>query len=223
MSEDRPQPLGGECAQHALIALLVAAAVAACYFSVDRPVALWAHGLAPGVAAAAHAMSAPGSSAPYLIGFALAYAILRLAAHRPLLAQRALYLFAAVAVSGLAADLAKDAFARWRPIALFTAKAHYGFALWHGGYKHASFPSGHATTAGALALALTLLAPRWRLLWLALAALVAAGRVLGGAHFPGDVVAGLWLGAVVALALSRSRWFRGAIPQPTGLPGPPRV
>jgi len=63
-----------------------------------------------------------------------------------------------------------------------------------------SFPSDHATTAGAVAGGL-LLANRRIGLVAAVAALVMAfARVYVGAHYPGDVLAGLALGAVVAAA-----------------------
>lgn len=62
-----------------------------------------------------------------------------------------------------------------------------------------SFPSDHATLAGA-ALAGLFLVDR-RLGWAATAAglLLCADRVYIGAHYPSDVVAGLVLGAAVAL------------------------
>lgn len=63
----------------------------------------------------------------------------------------------------------------------------------------ASFPSDHATMAGAVAAGLLLVDRRLGLTAAALAALMAATRVYVGAHFPVDVVAGLALGAVVAL------------------------
>jgi membrane-associated phospholipid phosphatase len=63
----------------------------------------------------------------------------------------------------------------------------------------ASFPSDHATLAGA-AIAGLFLVDR-RLGWTATAAglVLSADRVYVGAHYPGDVVAGLTLGAAVAI------------------------
>lgn len=63
-----------------------------------------------------------------------------------------------------------------------------------------SFPSDHAVMAGAAAAGLLLLS--WRLgLIAALAAVVLAfARVYVGAHYPGDVLAGLGVGAAVAVA-----------------------
>jgi membrane-associated phospholipid phosphatase len=63
-----------------------------------------------------------------------------------------------------------------------------------------SFPSGHMTITTAIAAATALVFPRLRTaLWLYIA-LVAFTRVLFGAHFPLDTVAGVVLGAVVARA-----------------------
>ena len=67
---------------------------------------------------------------------------------------------------------------------------------------NAAFPSGHATTAAAAATALALLVPRWRVLALAVALLVAASGVLLGVHYIGDVLAGLALGAAIGTAVA---------------------
>ncbi|MEH1164648.1 phosphatase PAP2 family protein [Micromonospora sp. CPCC 205539] len=61
-----------------------------------------------------------------------------------------------------------------------------------------SFPSNHATLAGALAVTTLLLSRRLGLLALPLAALAAFSRVFVGVHYPHDVVAGVLLGALVA-------------------------
>jgi len=60
-----------------------------------------------------------------------------------------------------------------------------------------SFPSDHAVTVGAVATGLFLANRRLGVLTGVLALLMAAARVYVGAHYPGDVVAGLLLGAVV--------------------------
>ncbi|CAL9536129.1 hypothetical protein SUDANB176_04151 [Streptomyces sp. enrichment culture] len=66
-----------------------------------------------------------------------------------------------------------------------------------------SFPSNHATIAGASALALVLV--RRALVWLTapLALLMAFSRVFVGVHYPHDVAVGLLLGAVVAFTAVR--------------------
>ncbi|KFG74945.1 phosphatase PAP2 family protein [Streptomyces mutabilis] len=66
-----------------------------------------------------------------------------------------------------------------------------------------SFPSNHATIAGASAVTLALV--RRALAWLTapLALLMALSRVFVGVHYPHDVVAGLLFGALVAAVAVR--------------------
>jgi membrane-associated phospholipid phosphatase len=66
-----------------------------------------------------------------------------------------------------------------------------------------SFPSDHATVAGAVAVGLLFANRRWGIVASALAVLMAFTRVYVGAHYPGDVIAGLALGGIVAAA----GWF----------------
>lgn len=63
-----------------------------------------------------------------------------------------------------------------------------------------SFPSDHATVAGAVAAGLLFTNRRWGTISAVLAVAMAFTRVYVGAHYPGDVVAGLALGAAVAWA-----------------------
>jgi membrane-associated phospholipid phosphatase len=64
-----------------------------------------------------------------------------------------------------------------------------------------SFPSNHATIAGAVAVSVLWSSLRLGLAVLVIAAAAAASRVVVGVHFPHDVVAGFLLGAAVAAAL----------------------
>ncbi|HEY6072334.1 MAG TPA: phosphatase PAP2 family protein [Anaerolineales bacterium] len=58
-----------------------------------------------------------------------------------------------------------------------------------------SFPSDHATVAGALAYALALESPIWAAISWLLVAAVAVARVFAGTHYPTDVLGGVLLGA----------------------------
>jgi membrane-associated phospholipid phosphatase len=196
--------------RHILIAALVVGLIAVCYRFIDRPALLWARDLDPLIVAVFKEITLLGSSTPYLAALTVLYPALRFS-RRLLAAKRALFVIAAIVVSGLTVDLLKPVVARWRPKAFFTDPSHYGFAFFKLGKVHNSFPSGHATTAWAVACALTLLYPRQRVLWISAAALVAASRVIVGAHYPGDVVAGAWFGVVITLALSRMAWFHDAL------------
>jgi membrane-associated phospholipid phosphatase len=84
--------------------------------------------------------------------------------------------------------------------------------------RHHSFPSGHATTAFAVAAALTRAAPARRPLWLALAGIIGAARVLLNAHFLSDVIGGAivgwWTGWLGIHATERYAVRTGSWPEP---------
>ena len=68
-----------------------------------------------------------------------------------------------------------------------------------------SFPSGHTATACGLAIGLSWLWPEGRVVFWTLAVLVAAQRVVGGAHFLSDVLAAAALSCFVGAALLSPR------------------
>lgn len=114
------------------------------------------------------------------------------------LRTRALWAIATVGVGWLLANGLKEVVRRARPV-VEDAVAHApGF----------SFPSGHAMNTAVAGLTVTLLlwpvlGPRARVVVPATAAvlvvLTGADRVFLGAHYPSDVVAGVLLGAAVAV------------------------
>ena len=63
-----------------------------------------------------------------------------------------------------------------------------------------SFPSDHATAVGAVAVGLWFVNRRIGIVALIGAVFMAVARVYAGAHYPGDVLAGLALGGIVAAA-----------------------
>jgi len=137
------------------------------------------------------------------LGFGLAAWARREAGPAPrlaLYAGRALFVFLAVAASGLAVDLLKLVFGRARPKLLFL-DGTYGFFWGAVRPDYWSFPSGHAATAAALATAFTLLWPKGWPLYLPLALVVAASRVIIDAHYLSDVVCGAALGWGFTLAV----------------------
>ncbi len=64
----------------------------------------------------------------------------------------------------------------------------------------ASFPSDHAVVAGAVVAGLLLARRRLGAAAVVLALMMGAARVYAGAHYPGDVIAGLLLGGAVVVA-----------------------
>jgi membrane-associated phospholipid phosphatase len=106
-----------------------------------------------------------------------------------------------VAGAGLLDQLVKNVACRARPMAPGAGAFFTNFPCFPAPYATASFPSGHATTAFATAVVLALWYPRGTGVFVGLAVLVGVSRVMLGAHFPSDVLAGALLGSGVALAV----------------------
>jgi undecaprenyl-diphosphatase len=194
----------------AVLVILVLALLFAGY-GLDEASAAWRRSLPPGLLDLFEVVTRFGKSDWVLFPTGIVVVLLMLADWRHVdrrlqaaWAQVGLlmaYVFAAVAVSGILTNIAKQLIGRARPIhfdelgwlALEPFRFDYGFA---------SFPSGHATTAGALMVCGALLAPRLRLAFVAAALAISLSRVALGAHYPSDVIAGLALGGSVALALA---------------------
>jgi undecaprenyl-diphosphatase len=104
-------------------------------------------------------------------------------------------LFVAVLVAVGAADLLtaliKEVVPRHRPFEHQLGRSE----------RNHSFPSGHTATAFAGATVLSAFAPRYRILFYALACLIGFSRLYNGVHYPTDVLAGAVLGVATALLL----------------------
>ena len=148
------------------------------------------------------------------LGLTLAYALLlthagdavtrRMAAS---LAARVGFLFLAIAPVGLGVSLFKHMLGRVRPhaaLALPGPNPEQTLHLFAFKSSFAAFPSGHATTTFAAAVAFAALFPRARAWLIALALPVAATRIVLGSHFPSDVIAGAAIGTAFALWMIRA-------------------
>jgi lipid A 4'-phosphatase len=184
---------------------------------VDRPLALFLHARDPDLHALFGQIGRLGEAWGWLILFALAFAGLHWGGELPRLRpaaepMRALsavpaFLFASIAVSGLAADILKVVLGRLRPKLLFSADL-YGFTWLGWRADHWSFPSGHTATIVALISALWWLWPRHLLFYILAAAIVAGSRIVVGAHYPSDVMGGALVAVLTTwyVALLFARW-----------------
>lgn len=115
--------------------------------------------------------------------------------------------FVSIAGSGIVTNVIKQLVGRGRPV-VFDSDGAFSMVPLQFVYAHASFPSGHATTMGALAVVIAVIVPRARWPAFAVCGVVASSRVFVSAHYPSDVVAGFLLGAAFtwfyALALSHA-------------------
>ncbi len=132
--------------------------------------------------------SARGTARPVLTGFGV----------------RLLFIFFAVLLPVLTGEILKDMVGRGRPFVGGQANA-FNFSHFSGSEAFASFPSGHATTAFALAFAVSALWPQLRTAMLLYALVIGASRLVLLAHHPSDVVAGALLGVIGAMLVRY--WF----------------
>jgi len=114
----------------------------------------------------------------------------------------------AVGVAALLVAALKDVFDRARPPLQDASLDPIGIVP-----ASASFPSSHAATAFAAAVAVGLVHPRLRRPLLAMAAVVALSRVYLGVHYVFDVVAGTLIGIAIGYAAARA--VRAVGPAPT--------
>ncbi len=194
--------------------LLGLALIAASIAFADRPVNAWVAAQHGPFVDSLRAITQIGNSRWYLVALpALAGLALWLrrraggglaALRLELLAGNTLFLFAAVAVSGILTNLIKFPLGRARP-KLWEQDGIFGVSPFSLDADFQGFPSGHATTLFALAAGLGLMAPRLRIPLYALAALLSFSRVAVNAHYPSDLVGGAMVGIGVTL------WLRGLL------------
>ena len=120
------------------------------------------------------------------------------------LGTRLQFIFCAVAASSLVTEVLKYSIGRGRPFVGGEANAFH-FSHFAGNPAYFSFPSGHATTAFALAFAVSVIWPKARLAMVVYVLIIAATRLVLVAHHPSDVVAGALVGIVGAMFVRY--WF----------------
>ncbi|MET3521104.1 phosphatase PAP2 family protein [Mesorhizobium abyssinicae] len=186
--------------------LLLAAAV---FFSLDSAAGRMRGVWTPGFVHFTDFFTDFGLGGWYLIPAALCLVAANLTDWRSLSMRTRLFVYnwtcfaflvlCAVGLSGLAVNLLKYGIGRARPLYFtdFGVLSLHPFAM---DARFAGFPSGHATTMGAVFGVLLLLFPRRWYIALAATACIASTRVFVGAHYPSDTVAGFGLGLAFAIA-----------------------
>lgn len=117
---------------------------------------------------------------------------------------RVQYLFFSVVVAVLISETVKHIVGRGRPFVGGEANA-FNFSHFAGGEAYASFPSGHAVTAFALAFAVSSVWRKAAPVMFVYAVLICLSRIVLLAHHPSDVVAGALVGVIGAMLVRY--WF----------------
>lgn len=180
------------------------------YFYLDQTAAWWCHeNISESYKKIFQIITEFGNSIYYLIGFSLAFLLFHFLWKKPEWANISGFLFASVAISGIVGDIIKVIAGRYRPSELFE-HGEYGFTFFHIHRAMTSFPSGHTVTVFSLAMAVTYFWPKWSLLVWICALLIGISRVVINAHYPSDIIAGVFIGVFSTLLLIR--YYRIKIP-----------
>ena len=117
-----------------------------------------------------------------------------------------LLLFSSVLNSGVLAQLIKHMLGRPRPnVVDVNNDVYFNFFTFDSSFH--SFPSGHASTIFAVALVFSLIAPKLKIFFFILAIVIAFSRIVVGAHFITDVVAGIFV-ALIGFKISKFILFK---------------
>ena len=111
-------------------------------------------------------------------------------------------IFLGVGLPSLFTTLVKRLVGRGRPMH-YDETGLFGFHPNWADWTYQSFPSGHSTTAFALAAVVGFLSGRWFYPALVLASAIGLSRITEGVHYPSDVIAGAIVGILGAYAV---RW-----------------
>jgi len=178
------------------LALIVAIILSIAF--VDHPLAVWIdQHMQPWMRVVGGWLEEAGKS-HWVLGYSLIAVAVAWRSWRSV-AHRHIALFTAVAASGILANILKVIVVRPRPPLFLSQGAvdpQWFTFLIDWGWN--SFPSGHATTGIAIAIAGAATWPRAAWLMWVLGFSIAVGRLIYNVHFLSDVLAGILLGAVVS-------------------------
>ncbi|OBZ93635.1 phosphatidic acid phosphatase [Pararhizobium polonicum] len=122
----------------------------------------------------------------------------------------ALYFLGTIGSAGLLVQALKLIIGRARP-ALYLEYGAHSLTPFAREWQFESFPSGHSAAVGAFFGAFAMLAPRFRPVFALGALTIGISRVIVGAHYPSDVVAGLslgfWSALMIAFLFARQNWL----------------
>lgn len=192
--------------------LLVFIAAIISYIFFDLPIAIYFHSLKNGsVNKVFKIITELGRSGWVLIASLLIFIIFRRKKEK--FAQWAIYLFCAVAISGIIVDIIKIITGRFRP-KIYFKDGLYGFDFFHRNYEYLSFPSGHSATVLSAMVAFGIFWPRFRIYFLFAGIVIALSRVIITAHYLSDVLIGSFIGVLTSILLYHL-YFKGKIDRVT--------
>ena len=188
----------------AILTLMMVVLVTALFFFLDMPLARWLHATTtPWVFVVFNVVDELGASELYLVPALVLYVRSLLALRKgwtmpfasdpDRIARGNLFVVLTMALGGIVTVLLKYLVARARP-ELLIEQGIYGLGTaFARAREFHSFPSSHTQAAFAVAAALAILAPRWRVPLMLVAGAVAAARVINLDHYLSDVLASTFI------------------------------
>lgn len=174
----------------------IVAVIILSYRYVDLPIANYCYQLKnSSVAHIFHYITMAGNSLPYILLSLIGYLVCRYLRYDETKANGFMFIFLTVTLSGIVTDILKWIMGRYRPQQFFDGNL-YGFDFFHIKAAYNSFPSGHTTTAFALAMALSFLFPRLQWLWWICAISIGLSRIVLNQHYVSDVFFGAYIGVL---------------------------
>ena len=149
----------------------------------------------------------------YIVPTALAATLLALwfagrdAGERAAFRRAALRALLSLALASVTLKLINEVYFRPRP---FTFDDSVRLLFYHP--SDSSMPSNAATVCFALAMSVWLRQKRWGAAMLALSLGMTFARIVGGVHYPADIVIGAWLGGFAAWLVNRATWLDRLLP-----------
>ena len=199
-----------------ILCLVTAAAALFSYFFLDIPVAAYFFSIKNSpLGKVVKSISGLGRGEWYLIPSILVSVIFW--KKKKQVAYKALYVFSAVAVSGILVNIIKLITRRVRPT-LYFSEGLYGFNFYKFDSDFLSFPSGHSATSLSAMVALGVLFPKLRIPFLLFGMIIAFTRMFLTNHFLSDVLGGAMLGVMTAILLYPS-YFQQRITGTLSRPG----
>lgn len=171
------------------------------FYFLDRPIDIWAHNYL------SKTLIFPlGTYISYLakgaiIKLALAFCFILIIVCDPCIKRRWTRYLLYICITGSIAIIIGDGFkyllGRYRPIMFFEHNL-YGMHFFSSEWALNSTPSGHTIRAFSLLTAVSLLYKRFTVVFISIATLIGASRVIVTAHYPSDVLFGAFIGIFTA-------------------------
>lgn len=134
-------------------------------------------------------------SAPLKLGIALCFILIIISdpSMKRQSTRYVLYICTSASIAIIIGDGLKYLLGRYRPIMLFEHNL-YGLHFFSSEWALNSTPSGHTLRAFSLLTAASLLYKRFSIIFISVAALIGASRVIVTDHYPSDVLFGAFIG-----------------------------